>query len=114
MVPDGARAAERDAIGFCKLLSSQGVIAQGAGVARVESIGDWIAFCGFMRRPENRSTALPVPSSSTGIDQHFETEKRAVWDEVKRIFEERELVYEVSWLPERGIWRRFLRTHRRA
>lgn len=48
-----------------------------------------------------------------GTDQRFETEKRTVWDESTRTYQEHEFVYEVSWVPELGVWRRFLKTHRK-
>jgi hypothetical protein len=56
---------------------------------------------------------LPVPTSPLGTDARFETERRTVWDENKRVFEVHEFVYEVSWIHELGVWRRFLRTHRK-
>jgi len=65
-----------------------------------------------MRTPEPHATPL-VPSSSLGTDQYFETEKRTVWDEGTHTYQEHEFVYEVSWLAELGVWRRFLRTHRK-
>ena len=40
---------------------------------------------------------------------HYETEHRLVWNERERRNEERELVYEISWIPELNTWRRFLR-----
>jgi hypothetical protein len=59
-----------------------------------------------------RATALP-PAVPLGTDQHFETEQRQVWDDTKRAYEVHEFVYEVSWIRELGVWRRFLRTHRK-
>jgi hypothetical protein len=35
-----------------------------------------------------------------------------VWNEQERRDEERELVYEISWIPELNTWRRFLRAQR--
>jgi hypothetical protein len=52
---------------------------------------------------------VPFPS---GIDTHWETENRTTWNERERTSEERELVYEVSWISELGVWRRFLRSQR--
>jgi len=66
-----------------------------------------------MRTAEPHATALPVPSGPIGTDQHFETEQREVWDESTRAYEVHEFVYEVSWVSELGVWRRFLRTHRK-
>ena len=44
--------------------------------------------------------------------QRYETENRLVWNEQERRDEERELVYEISWIPELNTWRRFLRAQR--
>lgn len=52
---------------------------------------------------------VPFPS---GIDTHWETEIRTMWNERERTSEERELVYEVSWISELGLWRRFLLSQR--
>jgi len=68
---------------------------------------------GTMRGPDPHGTPLPAPSGSMGTDQHFETERRPVWNERSRTYETHEFVYEVSWVPELGVWRRFLRTHRK-
>ena len=67
-----------------------------------------------MRHPIPHATPLQLPASSAGTDQHFETERRSVWDECAQAYEVHEFVYEVSWVPELGVWRRFLRTHRKA
>ena len=66
-----------------------------------------------MRNPSPHATPLPVPTGSLGTDARFETEKRQVWDEAKRAYEVHEFVYEVSFIEELGVWRRFLRTHRK-
>ena len=57
------------------------------------------------------STALTTPVLE-GIDLHYETENRLMWNERERRNEERELVYEISWIPELSTWRRFLRAQR--
>jgi hypothetical protein len=76
-------------------------------------VGSWIAVEQIMQA-NPRATALPAPSSSPGVNAHYETENRRVWNDEKHADEEHEFVYEVSWLPELGVWRRFLRTHRKA
>jgi hypothetical protein len=48
-----------------------------------------------------------------GIDTHWETVNRKMWNERERDCEERELVYEISWIAELGVWRRFLRSQRK-
>jgi len=46
-----------------------------------------------------------------GVDTHWETQRRVVWNERKHTSEEHELVYEISWVEELGLWRSFLRSH---
>jgi len=61
------------------------------------------------------STTFPsVPAFPAGGDAHWETENRTVWNEQEHASEERELVYEISWIAELGVWRRFLRSQRKA
>jgi len=55
---------------------------------------------------------LTTPALREGIDLHYETENRLVWNERERRNEERELVYEISWSPKLSRWRRFLRAQR--
>ena len=62
-----------------------------------------------MRTTNTYATALPVPVVPLGINPHYETENRMVWNEEKYTSEEHEFVYEVL-----GVWRWFLRTHRKA
>jgi hypothetical protein len=49
----------------------------------------------------------------TGVDVHWETQCRMVWNEREHTSEERELVYEIGWVPELGLWRSFLRSQRK-
>jgi len=58
--------------------------------------------------------ALPVPVLLTGTEARWETEKRMVWNERDHTSEECELVYEVSWIAEVGVWRRFLLSRRKV
>jgi hypothetical protein len=58
--------------------------------------------------------ALPVPAFPAAVEARWETENRTVWNELDRASEERELVYEISWIAELGIWRRFLRSNRKV
>jgi hypothetical protein len=57
---------------------------------------------------------LPVPTFPEGVDVHWETQRRMVWNVREHTSEERELVYEISWIPELGIWRSFLRSQRKV
>jgi hypothetical protein len=58
--------------------------------------------------------APPVPAFSEGAGVHWETENRMAWNEQQNTREERELVYEVSWIRELGDWRRFLRSQQKV
>jgi hypothetical protein len=49
---------------------------------------------------------------TVAVNAHWETENRTVWNERQHASEEHELVYEISWIPELGAWRRFLRSQR--
>ena len=55
---------------------------------------------------------LPFATFPPGIDAHWETEVRTVWNERQCTVAEHELVYEISWISELGVWRRFLRSQR--
>ena len=59
-------------------------------------------------RESNAPVAFPV-----GLDVHWETENRVMWNERERACEKQELIYEVSWICELGVWRRFLRSRRK-
>lgn len=69
------------------------------------------SFLYIMRLDDPRATALPVTTGPVGTNPHYETESRAVWNELTQRNEVHEFVYEVTWIPELNIWRRFLRTH---
>jgi len=58
--------------------------------------------------------ALSLANFSKGIDAHWETEIRTVWNAREFTSEEHELVYEISWISELGAWRRFLRSERKV
>ena len=45
---------------------------------------------------------------------HWETRRRVVWNEQEHTREEHELVYEISWIKEFGLWRTFLRSHHKV
>ena len=54
-------------------------------------------------------TAFPA-----GFDVYWETDSRVMWNELERVTEKQELIYEISWIREIGAWRRFLRSRRKA
>ena len=58
------------------------------------------------------TAALPVLEFPSGVDTRWETENRMVWNQQRHTSEEHEFVYEISWITELGVWRRFLRSQR--
>jgi hypothetical protein len=60
-------------------------------------------------RESNTLVAFPV-----GLEVHWETENRLIWNERERLSEKQELIYEVSWICELGVWRRFLIARRKV
>jgi hypothetical protein len=62
----------------------------------------------------SNSEALPVPGFPAGVDVHWETQRRIVWNEREHTSEEREMVYEISWIAERRLWRSFLQSQRKV
>ena len=51
-----------------------------------------------------------LPDFPRGVNVRWETVRRSVWNQQKHAREEQELVYEISWIEEIGVWRRFLRS----
>ncbi len=68
----------------------------------------------MMYRTPSYVEAAPAANFPEGVEVHWETESRQMWNEKERTTEEQELIYEVSWIPELGLWRRFLRSRKRA
>ena len=62
----------------------------------------------------SNSAVLPATGFPAGVDVHWETQRRMVWNEREHTSEERELVYEISWVAELGLWRGFLRSQRKV
>ena len=60
------------------------------------------------------ASALFVRAFPTALDTHWETVTCLVWNQHEHGSEECELVYEISWIPELGTWRRFLRSQRKV
>jgi len=60
------------------------------------------------------SAIPPIPGFPTGVDVHWETQRRVVWNEQEHAREEHELVYEISWIEELGLWRTFLTSHHKV
>ena len=65
--------------------------------------------CLFMRTAYTHATGSSLSHASCGIDPHYEAEHRLVWNDERRTNEEHTFVYEVSWIPELGVRRWFLR-----
>jgi hypothetical protein len=57
---------------------------------------------------------LPISGFPAGVEVHWETQRRVVWNEQEHTHEEYELVYEISWIKELGLWRSFLRSRHRV
>jgi hypothetical protein len=57
----------------------------------------------------SHTEGFPFSEFPTGLDARWETERRALWNEKQHTSEECDLVYEISWIAEIGVWRRFLR-----
>ena len=62
----------------------------------------------------SHAIAAPPAVFPEGVDAHLETENRLVWNAQEGAAEQQELVYEVSWIAELGVWRRFLRFRRKV
>ena len=69
----------------------------------------WLGTRGDVMYVAVGETAI-LPDFPRGIAMRWETVRRTVWNEQKHTNEERELVYEISWIAEIGVWRRFLRS----
>jgi hypothetical protein len=67
-----------------------------------------------MSATASSSTILPISVFPAGVDMHWETQRRVVWNEREHTSEEHELVYEISWVEELGLWRSFLRSHHKV
>jgi hypothetical protein len=59
------------------------------------------------------AVALIAPEPPA-VGTRWETEHCMVRNQQQHISEERELVYEITWIAELGSWRRFLRFQRRV
>jgi len=60
------------------------------------------------------SAVFPVPMFPEGVHVHWETQRRVMWNDRQYASEEHELVYEISWVEELGLWRTFLRSHHKV
>jgi hypothetical protein len=60
------------------------------------------------------STTFPISAFPAGVNVHWETQRRVVWNEKEHTREEHELVYEISWIEELALWRTFLRAHHKV
>jgi hypothetical protein len=66
-----------------------------------------------MSEVASSSAILPISCFAAGVGVRWETHRRVVWNEQERMREEHELVYEISWIKELDLWRRFLRSQRK-
>ena len=57
---------------------------------------------------DSDETAACVAPFSERTDVHWETTNLPIWNAREGAAEQQELVYEVSWIKELGMWRRFL------
>jgi len=57
------------------------------------------------------SAVLPVRGFPEGVQVRGEMQPRVVRNEGADMNEVHELVYELSWIEELGLWRTFLRPH---
>jgi len=60
------------------------------------------------------SAILSISGFPATVDVHWETQRRVVWNGREHTREEHELVYEISWIKELGLWRTFLRSHHKV
>jgi hypothetical protein len=60
------------------------------------------------------SAILPISDFPAGADVRWETQRQVVWNEQEHTGEEYELVYEISWIKELGLWRSFLRSRHKV
>lgn len=60
------------------------------------------------------SAVHPVLGFPRGIKVRFETQRRMVWNVRENTSEETELVDEISWITELGLWRSFLGSQRKV
>jgi len=64
-------------------------------------------------RSASQDASTAITPFSAGVDVHLEMERCVSWNEQERVSEVEELIYEVSWIPELGAWRRFLRSRQK-
>lgn len=62
----------------------------------------------------NHASEIPAATFPPGLDMRWETVQCLGWNTQEQATEEQELVYEISWIPELGAWRRFLRSRRKV
>jgi len=79
-----------------------------------EPVKFWTAQVEPMSAVASSSAILPISGFPAGVDVHWETQRRVVWNEREHTREEHELVYEISWIKELGLWRSFLRSHHKV
>lgn len=63
---------------------------------------------------QSHATAAYIADFPEKIDTHFETTNLPVWNSQEGTAEHQELTYEISWIEELGMWRRFLTSRRKV
>jgi hypothetical protein len=66
-----------------------------------------------MQEATSHVPALPFPPFPARSGRRWEATNCLVWNDRERITEKQELIYEITWIHELGIWRRFLRSRRK-
>jgi hypothetical protein len=82
--------------------------------ASVVDVGLWKYQPGSLKMGYTAASQVPTIEAvfPPKIEAHWETDNRLVWNEMEGAAEEQELIYEVTWIPEIGAWRRFLKSRR--
>ncbi len=62
----------------------------------------------------SHATAACTAPFPERTDVHWETTNLQVWNAREGTAEQHDLVYEVSWVEDLGMWRRFLASRRKV
>jgi hypothetical protein len=67
-----------------------------------------------MKYEVSHATAAYIPPFPERTDVHWETMSLQLWNALEGTAEQHDLVYEVSWVEDLGMWRRFLTSQRKV